>query len=133
MRNPSTEVSTNLGYVLGRLYALRTHIEQVATGESRWTDSNYAMASSRPAWALAVAERCTIRHLRMIRNRNRNGRAMADRYGHAITDIVCLIDISCGLPDILNPHDSGLFGVGFHNQRYGLLSQRSDSTSTPRS
>jgi CRISPR-associated protein Csd1 len=106
--NPS---NTNVGYRLGRLFAVLEKTQEEANPGINATirDRFYGAASSTPVTAFPHLMKLKNHHLAKLENRGR-----AVNLEKAIGEIVCGIE---DFPAHLSLHDQGRFAVGYYHQR----------------
>jgi CRISPR-associated protein Csd1 len=104
----------NIGYVLGRLFAVLEKIQQTAqTGINKTIrDTYFGAATSSPLTTFNRLNDLAIHHLSKIRNSGKNAiwleKLMQEVYANIPAE---------GIPAILKMEDQGRFSIGYYHQR----------------
>lgn len=105
----------NIGYVLGRLFAVLERIQEQAQGRGlnkTIRDTYFGAATSSPLVTFKRLQGLAIHHLAKIRNSGKNttwlDQLMQEVSGHIPAQ---------GIPSILNLEDQGRFSIGYYHQR----------------
>jgi len=103
--------NTNIGYRLGRLFAVLEKIQEEASPGINATirDRHYGAASGTPATAFSQLMKLKNHHLAKLENR---GRAV-----NLERIIGSIMDSITDFPTLLNLQDQGRFAVGYYHQR----------------
>ncbi len=114
--------NTNIGYRLGRLFAVLEKIQEEANPGINATirDRFYGAASSTPVTAFPHLMKLKNHHLAKLENRVR-----AVNLEKAIGEIMCGID---DFPAHLDLHDQGRFAVGYYHQRQDFFKKHEPTT-----
>lgn len=107
--------NTNVGYRLGRLFAVLEKVQEEANPRINATirDRFYGSASSVPVAAFPHLMKLKNHHLAKLENR-----------GRAVNLEKLVVEIVCGLADFpahLSLQDQGRFAVGYYHQRQSLF------------
>ena len=104
----------NLGYVLGRLFAVLERIQETAhTGINKTIrDTYFSAATSSPLVTFKRLQDLAVHHLAKIRNSGK-GTVWLEKL---MSEIMGKIPAS-GIPSILSMEDQGRFAVGYYHQR----------------
>ena len=122
-RNLTVSLDTqnlNIGYRLGRLFAVLEKIQEAANPEINATikDRFYASASSAPASVFGNLMRLSNHHLSKLRK---------EKPGYAINLEKLLQEVVAGLsafPAHLSLDDQGQFAIGYYHQRQDLFTKK---------
>lgn len=116
------EANTNIGYRLGRLFAVleKTQEEALPGINTTILDSFYGSASSAPAVAFPQLLRKKNHHISKIESRGR-----AVNLERLIGEIMAEIT---EFPARLDLHDQGRFGVGYYHQRQAFFTKKPERT-----
>ncbi|NOZ23497.1 MAG: type I-C CRISPR-associated protein Cas8c/Csd1 [Planctomycetes bacterium] len=112
----------NMGYVLGRLFAVLERIQEQAQGghlNKTIRDTYFGAASSSPLVTFRRLHDLAIHHLAKMRNSGKNTVWMEKQLG-GIEDLIPAM----GIPAILNLEDQGRFAVGYYHQRQYFFSKK---------
>jgi len=118
--------NTNIGYLLGRLFATMERTQSLALGtdlNAGLRDRFYATASSAPTSVLPWLQKMNGQHLRKLK-RDKPGAAVnlekliGEVYGKISAD---------GVPSYLAPEDQCRFAVGYFHQRQDFFTKHDDS------
>ncbi|QXP90096.1 type I-C CRISPR-associated protein Cas8c/Csd1 [Methylococcus capsulatus] len=111
------DTQTNIGYRLGRLFAVLEKIQEEANPGINATirDRYYGAASSTPVAVFQTLMRLKNHHLAKLENRGR-----AVNLERLIGEIVDGID---AFPPILSLADQGYFTIGYYHQRQALFTK----------
>lgn len=114
------EANTNVGYRLGRLFAVLEKIQEEANPGINATirDRYYGAASSTPVTVFSTLLKLTNHHLSKLENRGRSVN-MEKRIGNIVDGIS---DFPAQLPLV----DQGRFAIGYYHQRQ-MFFKKSDS------
>lgn len=114
------ETNDNIGYCLGRLFAVLEKIQEESHPGINATirDRYYGSASSTPVVAFSPLMRMKNHHLAKLENRGRavNFERLLARVMEYIADF----------PSTLSLHDQGRFAIGYYHQRQALFTKSSD-------
>jgi CRISPR-associated protein Csd1 len=112
--------NTNVGYRLGRLFAVLEKIQEEANPGINATirDRFYGSASSAPAATFAQLMKLKNHHLAKLENRGR-----AVNFERIIGEIMDGVSAS-GFPTHLSLQDQGRFAVGYYHQRQDLFTKK---------
>lgn len=104
----------NIGYVLGRLFAVLERIQEAAQPGINKTirDTYFGAATSSPQITFKRLNELSIHHLAKIRN---SGKSIV-WYEQLKQDVYGLVPAG-GLPNQLNLEDQARFAVGYYHQR----------------
>lgn len=118
--------SKNLGYILGRLFAVLEIVQERAMPEVNATirDRYYSGASSTPARHFCTLLRLKNHHLKKMQNPKLK-RFWDDHIMEIVSDIPAE-----GFPAHLSPEDQGRFMIGYYHQRQALLTNRRAGNAT---
>lgn len=113
------ETNTNIGYRLGRLFAVLEKIQEEANPGINATirDRYYGAASSTPVAVFQTLMRLKNHHLAKLDNRGR-----AVNLERLIGEIMDGLD---DFPPILSLPDQGRFSIGYYHQRQALFAKHS--------
>lgn len=129
-KNKTTEVSmaldmenTNIGYVLGRLFAVLERIQEQAQSGLNKTirDTYFSAACSSPLVTFKRLQDLAIHHLAKMRNAGKNT-VWLDKLMQDVMDKVP----SAGLPATLCLDDQGRFAVGYFHQRQDFFTKKNN-------
>lgn len=114
--------NTNIGYNLGRLFAVLEKVQEEANPGLNATirDRYYGAASSSPVSVFSTLMKLKNHHLAKLDNRGR-----AHNFEKEISGIVAHID---GFPGILKLEDQGRFAIGYYHQRQKFFEKKSANT-----
>lgn len=112
--------NTNIGYRLGRLFALLERIQEDASGGSGKINSTirdrfYGAASSTPATVFTTLLRLNQHHMSSLRKEKMGLFVERDKLLGQIMDDG--IDGMAGFPSTLRIQDQGRFAIGYYHQR----------------
>jgi len=115
----------NVGYVLGRLFAVLERIqEQAQTGLNKTIrDTYFSAATSNPLVTFKRLQDLAIHHLAKMRNAGKNT-VWLDRLMQEVMDKVP----STGIPVTLALDDQGRFAIGYYHQRQDFFKKKNDET-----
>jgi CRISPR-associated protein Csd1 len=122
-RSPAKEVTVNLdpdepnvGYRLGRLFAVLENIQRSAQGDINVTirDRYFSAAMTVPRSAFAELMRLKNAHLKKVR---RSNAGLAVHFERSLDQILDALPPSGGFPAFLSLDDQGRFVLGYHHQR----------------
>lgn len=105
----------NVGYVLGRLFAVFEHIQERAQGaglNKTIRDTYFGAAASSPLVTFKRLDNLSVHHLAKIRNSGKNT-VWVDKL---LGEVNALLPKE-GYPSILNLEDQGRFSIGYYHQR----------------
>lgn len=106
----------NIGYILGRLFALLERIQESAHEGSKLNktirDTYFSAACSSPLVIFKRLQDLSIHHLAKIRNSGKSTVWLDKQMGEIMNRIP-----AAGLPPSLNLEDQGRFAVGYYHQR----------------
>ncbi len=111
--------NTNIGYNLGRLFAVLEKIQEEANPGLNATirDRYYGAASSTPISVFSTLMKLKNHHLSKLDNRGR-----AHNFEKEIGEIMSHIDT---FPNILKLDDQGRFAIGYYHQRQQFFTKKS--------
>ena len=112
----------NIGYVLGRLFAVFERIQRQAQGSGlnkTIRDTYFGAASSSPLVTYRRLQELAIHHLAKIRN---NGKS-AGWLESVLGEVEALIPPQ-GIPAILSLEDQGRFAIGYYHQRQDFFTKK---------
>ncbi len=112
----------NIGYVLGRQFAVLERIQELALGghlNKTIRDTYFGAATSSPLVVFKRLDNLAIHHLAKIRNSGKNAVWLEKLMGE-IKDFVP----KEGVPPILNLEDQGRFSVGYYHQRQEFFTKK---------
>lgn len=117
----------NIGYNLGRLFAMLEKIQEEANPGLNATirDRYYGAASATPVSVFPVLIKLSKHHLSKIEG-EKKGLAIARE--KEITGIVGHIDASGAFPRVLLLEDQGRFAIGYYHQRQSFFEKKSSNT-----
>lgn len=115
------ETCTNLGYRLGRLFALLEHIQQDANPRLNTTirDSYFGSAMSTPGAVFPTIVRRNQHHMAKLRKEKPGLSVVRDKLMQAIMNEG--VDCAIGFPPTLSLPDQGRFVIGYYQQRQDLF------------
>lgn len=115
------ESCTNLGYRLGRLFAVLEHIQQDANPGINTTirDSYFGSASSMPGAVFPTLIRRNQHHMAKLRKEKPGLYVVRDKLMQAILNEG--VDCAIGFPPMLPLPDQGRFVIGYYQQRQDLF------------
>lgn len=118
--------NTNIGYRLGRLFAVLENIQQAANPRINATirDKFYASASATPAAVFGNLMRLSGHHLSKIDSDKKGLRIWFEKQ---VEEIMSGIN---SFPPHLSLEEQGLFAIGYYHQRIAKKDDASDSTET---
>jgi CRISPR-associated protein Csd1 len=129
------ESCTNIGYRLGRLFAVLEHIQQDANPGTNTTlrDSYFGSAMSTPGAVFPTIMRRNQHHMAKLRKEKPGLAVNHDKLMQAILNEG--VDCTLGFPATLSLPDQGRFVIGYYQQRQALYkkSQTKPETSEERS
>lgn len=119
--------NTNIGYRLGRLFAIVERIQDSAVPGANATvrDRFFSSASATPARTFPIILRNAQHGLAKVR---KDTRGWAIHLDSKIEDIVGGIEATAGFPATLNLEDQGMFILGYYQQRQDLFTKKEDKT-----
>ena len=112
----------NIGYVLGRLFAVLERIQEQAQGRGlnkTIRDTYFGAAASSPLVTIKRLQDLAIHHLAKIRNGGKNT-TWLERLQQ---EVVGLIPPQ-GIPSILGLEDQGRFAIGYYHQRQDFFTKK---------
>jgi len=112
---------TNLGYRLGRLFALLEHIQQDANPGINTTirDSYFGSAMSTPGAVFPTIVRRNQHHMAKLRKEKPGLSVVRDKLMQVILNEG--VDCTIGFPATLSLPDQGRFVLGYYQQRQALF------------
>jgi len=114
----------NIGYVLGRLFAVLERIQKQAQGaglNKTIRDTYFGAASSSPLVTFRRLQDLAIHHLAKIRNSGKSTVWLEKLLGE-VEDLLP----PQGIPAILSLEDQGRFAVGYYHQRQDFFKTTDD-------
>lgn len=116
----------NIGYVLGRLFAVLERIQEQAQGRGlnkTIRDTYFGAASSSPIVTFKRLQDLAIHHLAKIRNSGKSTvwleQLMQEVFGHIPPQ---------GIPSMLILEDQGRFSIGYYHQRQDFFTKKENET-----
>lgn len=116
----------NIGYVLGRLFAVLERIQEQAQGRGlnkTIRDTYFGAAGSSPIVTFKRLQDLAIHHLAKIRNSGKSTvwleQLMQEVSGHIPPQ---------GIPSILRLEDQGRFSIGYYHQRQDFFTKKENET-----
>lgn len=112
----------NIGYVLGRLFAVLERIQEQAQGgglNKTIRDTYFSAAASSPLVTFNRLQDLAIHHLAKIRNSGKSTVWIEKMLG----EVENLISPQ-GVPSILGLEDQGRFSVGYYHQRQDFFTKK---------
>lgn len=112
----------NIGYVLGRLFAVLERIQEQAQGgglNKTIRDTYFGAATSSPLFIFKRLDDLAIHHFAKIRNRG-GSTVWLEKLMGEIKDLVP----KEGIPTILCMEDQGRFSVGYYHQRQDFFAKK---------
>jgi len=116
------ETNTNIGYCLGRLFAVLEKIQKDAQGFTSIRERYYAAASSRPAVALTHLMALKNHHLSKLKDQ----KDKVTFYEKRLSQI--MNHIATGFPMHLHLFEQGAFSVGYYHQQHALYTKATKNT-----
>lgn len=112
--------STNIGYVLGRLFAVLERIQEQAQSGLNKTirDTYFGAACSSPLVTFKRLQDLAIHHLAKIRNSGKST-VWLDKLMQEVMDKIT----SAGIPQTLTLEDQGRFAIGYYHQRQDFFTK----------
>ena len=122
------ETESNVGYRLGRLFAILEKIQKDAINPGASITTKYfTSASSTPSKTFPTLVRTAHHHMSTLaKNKNKNG--IVIWYDKMLTDIFGGLETS--MPKILNIVNQGRFAIGYYHQKQSLYTKK-DKTIKP--
>lgn len=116
--------NTNIGYRLGRLFAVLEKIQEEAIEGINATirDKFYSSASSTPVTSFPHLMKLKNHHLSKLDNRGR-----AVNLDKLVGEIVDGIQAETCFPGYLSLDDQGCFAIGYYHQRQDLFKKKDNS------
>lgn len=112
----------NIGYVLGRLFAVLERIQEQAQGKGlnkTIRDTYFGAATSSPLVTFNRLDQLSVHHLAKMRNAGKNTiwleQLKQEVFGHLPPQ---------GIPTILSLEDQGRFSVGYYHQRQDFFTKK---------
>lgn len=112
----------NIGYVLGRLFAVLERIQEQAQGgniNKTIRDTYFSAAASSPQVTFKRLNDLAVHHLGKIRNSGKSTIWLERLLG----EVESLIPPQ-GVPSILSVEDQGRFSVGYYHQRQDFFTKK---------
>lgn len=112
----------NIGYVLGRLFAVLERIQEQAQGRGlnkTIRDTYFGAAASSPLVTFKRLQDLAIHHLAKIRNGGKNT-VWLERQ---LQEVMALVPPQ-GIPSIMGLEDQGRFAVGYYHQRQDFFTRK---------
>jgi CRISPR-associated protein Csd1 len=115
--------NTNVGYRLGRLFAVLEKVQEEASPGLNATirDRFYGAASSTPVTVFSNLLKLSKHHLAKIENRGR-----AVNLEKLIGEIVDSVNGKAGFPPHLAIDDQGRFAIGYYHQKQAFYAKKSE-------
>lgn len=125
------EENTNLGYRLGRLFAVLERVQQDAAGgpdkiNSTIRDSYFGSASSIPGSVFPTLVRRNQHHMSKLRKEKPKLHTVRDKQIQAILNDG--VDGETAFPPILALSDQGRFAIGYYHQRQAFFNKPESDT-----
>ena len=119
------KTNENIGYVLGRLFAVLERIqEQAQTGLNKTIrDTYFGAATSNPMVTFKRLQDLAIHHLAKMRNTGKNT-VWLDKLMQEVVDKIS----ASGIPATLALEDQGRFAIGYYHQRQDFFNKKDDET-----
>jgi CRISPR-associated protein Csd1 len=107
---------SNIGYRMGRLFAVLENIQRSAQVDINVTirDRYFSAAMTAPRSAFAELMRLKNAHLKKVR---RSNAGLAVHFERLLDQILGALPPSAGFPAFLSLDDQGRFILGYHHQR----------------
>jgi len=114
----------NIGYVLGRLFAVLERIQEQAQPGINKTirDTYFGAATSSPLTTFNRINDLAIHHLSKIRNSGKNVIWLEKLMQEVYANIP-----AAGIPTILNMEDQGRFSIGYYHQRQDFFKTKDNT------
>jgi CRISPR-associated protein Csd1 len=119
---------TQIGYILGRLFATLEKLQQDAQGNKLNTticDNYYSAASCRPKAVFPTLMKLHIHHLKKLENTGFKIKAK-----RRIGEIICFIKSKQGFPAQLDLEQQGLFAIGYYQQQDDFYTKKDNLIET---
>jgi CRISPR-associated protein Csd1 len=116
----------NIGYVLGRLFAVLERVQEQAQGQGlnkTIRDTYFGAAASSPLITFRRLQELTIHHLAKIRNSGKSTVWLETLLG----EVNNLIP-PAGIPATLSVDDQGRFAIGYYHQRQKFFEKKDTQT-----
>jgi len=116
----------NVGYVLGRLFAILERIQEQAQGmrlNKTIRDTYFGAATSSPLVTFNRLNQLVIHHLAKIRNSGKN----TVWFDKLLGEVNVLLPKE-GIPSILSLEDQGRFSIGYYQQRQSFFVKKEKKT-----
>ena len=110
--------NTNMGYILGRLFAVYEEIQRAALGDNVNTtikDRFYGSASATPQRVFAALSSGSKNHFTKLKRQNLGRAVNLEKLLISITDL--MIPEDDPIPISLTSAEQALFGIGYYHQR----------------
>lgn len=113
----------NIGYVLGRLFAVLERIQETAQPGLNKTirDTYFSAATSNPLVVFKRLQELAIHHLAKIRNSGKSTVWLDKLMGEVMGKVP-----ASGIPAILTLEDQGRFAVGYYHQRQDFFAGKNN-------
>lgn len=123
------EENTNVGYILGRLFAVMEKVQQEAIKDVGTTisDRYYGSASTTPARVFTNLDKLTRHHLSKIKGEKPGLFITRDRQ---LYEIYALLDDTVPFPKTLATEDQAFFIVGYYQQKQSLWEKKASKEPT---
>ncbi|VGO22959.1 type I-C CRISPR-associated protein Cas8c/Csd1 [Pontiella sulfatireligans] len=112
----------NIGYVLGRLFAVLERIQEQAQGKGlnkTIRDTYFGAATSSPLVTFNRLDQLSVHHLAKMRNSGKNT-VWLDRLLGEVNGLLP----KEGIPPILSLEDQGRFSIGYYHQRQDFFTKK---------
>lgn len=103
------DTNMNIGYSLGRLFAVLEKVQEEALGKSTIRERFYGGASTVPITVIPNLMKLKNHHLAKLQNRGR-----AVNFEKLIGEIMAAVS---DFPSVLSIIDQGRFAIGYYHQR----------------
>lgn len=122
------ESNPNIGYRLGRLFAVLEKIQEDVSPRINTTirDSYFGSASSTPAAVLPTLMRRGQNHMTKLRKENPGLYVNRDKQLQSIH--CCGVDGVVGYPPVLSLPDQGRFVIGYYQQRQEFFKPKTEGS-----
>lgn len=119
------EENTNVGYLMGRLFAVMEHAQRGALGETNATirDRYFSSAAATPRRVMAPLMRGYSNHVSALRKQKPGVAVILER---EVGSIMGLLPGDEALPKTLDVEDQSAFFIGFYQEREHLWSRNAD-------
>jgi CRISPR-associated protein Csd1 len=112
----------NIGYVLGRLFAVLERVQEQAQGKGlnkTIRDTYFGAATSSPLVTFNRLDQLSVHHLAKMRNSGKNT-VWLDKLIGEVNNLLP----KDGIPSILSLEDQGRFSIGYYHQRQDFFTKK---------